>query len=130
MTMSTALLTDHYELTMLQAALRSGTAHRRSVFELFARRLPEGRRYGVVAGAGRALDAVADFHFDDASLAVLSDGRVVDDATLEWLAGYRFSGDVWGYAEGEVYFPYSPLVIVEATFAEAVLLETLLLSIY
>ena len=127
---STALLTDHYELTMLQAALRSGTAHRRSVFELFARRLPEGRRYGVVAGVGRALDAVADFHFDDASLAVLSDGGVVDDATLEWLAGYRFSGDVWGYAEGEVYFPYSPLVIVEATFAEAVLLETLLLSIY
>src|SRR6478735_12422603 len=44
---STALLTDHYELTMLQAALGSGTAHRRSVFELFPRRLPEGRRYGV-----------------------------------------------------------------------------------
>ena len=127
---STALLTDHYELTMLQAALRSGTAHRRSVFELFARRLPDGRRYGVVAGVGRALDAVADFRFDDASLAVLSDGRVVDDATLEWLAGYQFAGDVWGYAEGEVYFPYSPLVIVESTFAEAVLLETLLLSIY
>ena len=51
-------------------------------------------------------------------------------ATLEWLADYRFSGDIWGYAEGEVYFPYSPLVIVESTFAEAVLLETLLLSIY
>ena len=51
---STALLTDHYELTMLQAALRSGTAHRRSVFELFARRLPEGRRYGVVAGVGQS----------------------------------------------------------------------------
>ena len=127
---STALLTDHYELTMLQAALRSGTAHRRSVFELFARRLPEGRRYGVVAGVGRALDAVGDFRFDDASLAVLSDGQVVDEATLEWLAGYRFTGDVWGYAEGEVYFPYSPVVIVESTFAEAVLLETLLLSIY
>ncbi len=127
---STALLTDHYELTMLQAALRSGTAHRRSVFELFARRLPEGRRYGVVAGVGRALDAVGDFHFDDASLAVLSDGQVVDEATLEWLAGYRFTGDVWGYAEGEVYFPYSPVAIVESTFAEAVLLETLLLSIY
>jgi nicotinate phosphoribosyltransferase len=125
---STALLTDHYELTMLQAALRSGTAHRRSVFELFPRRLPEGRRYGVVAGVGRALDAIEQFTFDQPTLAVLED--VVDGPTLEWLASYRFSGDVWGYAEGEAYFPYSPLAIVESTFAEAVLLETLLLSIY
>ena len=94
---STALLTDHYELTMLQAALASGTAHRRSVFELFPRRLPEGRRYGVVAGVGRALDAIEDFRFEPETLAVLED--VVDGPTLEWLASYRFSGDVWGYAE-------------------------------
>ena len=128
-TASTALLTDHYELTMLQAALQAGTAHRRSVFELFGRRLPEGRRYGVVAGAGRFLDAFERFHFDDEVLDVLRTHRIVDDATLEWLAGYRFGGDIWGYPEGEVYFPYSPLVVVESTFAEAVLLETLLLSI-
>ncbi len=125
---STALLTDHYELTMLQAALGSGTAHRRSVFELFPRRLPEGRRYGVVAGVGRALDALEDFRFDGDVLAAL-DG-VVDEPTRAWLSTYRFSGDVWGYAEGEAYFPYSPLLIVEGTFAEAVVLETLLLSIY
>jgi nicotinate phosphoribosyltransferase len=125
---STALLTDHYELTMLQAALGSGTAHRRSVFELFPRRLPEGRRYGVVAGVGRALDAIEHFRFDDEVLGVLE--GVVDEPTREWLASYRFAGDVWGYAEGEAYFPYSPLLIVEGTFAEAVLLETLLLSIY
>ena len=125
---STALLTDHYELTMLQSALRAGTAHRRSVFELFPRRLPEGRRYGVVAGVGRALDAIERFRFDADTLAALTD--VVDGPTLEWLASYRFSGDVWGYPEGEMYFPYSPLAIVESTFAEAVLLETLLLSIY
>lgn len=125
---STALLTDHYELTMLQAALQAGTAHRRSVFELFARRLPEGRRYGVVAGVGRALDALERFRFDGPTLAALAD--VVDAATLEWLESYRFSGDIWGYAEGDAYFPYSPVAIVEATFAEAVLLETLLLSVY
>ncbi len=125
---STALLTDHYELTMLQAALAGGTAQRRSVFELFGRRLPEGRRYGVVAGVGRALDAIEAFRFDDATLAAL-DG-VVDAPTLAWLADYRFSGDIWGYAEGEVYLPHSPLVIVEASFAEAVVLETVLLSIY
>ena len=128
-TASTALLTDHYELTMLQAALRAGSAHRRSVFELFPRRLPDGRRYGVVAGAGRVLDAVERFRFDDEVLEALHSGHVVDDPTLEWLASYRFSGDIWGYPEGEVYFPYSPLMVVESTFAEAVLLETLLLSI-
>ncbi len=127
--MTTALLTDHYELTMLQAALEHGTAERRAVFELFPRALPSGRRYGVVAGVGRALDAVERFVFDDEALATLRDGRVVDDATLEWLAGYRFRGDIWGYPEGEIYFPYSPLMVVESTFAEAVLLETVLLSI-
>ncbi len=127
---STALLTDHYELTMLQAALEGGTAQRRSVFELFPRRLPEGRRYGVVAGVGRALDALEDFRFDDAALGVVRDGHVVDEQTLAWLADYRFTGDIWGYAEGEIYFPFSPLLVVEGTFAEAVLLETLLLSIY
>jgi nicotinate phosphoribosyltransferase len=126
---SSALLTDHYELTMLRAALHSGTAHRRSVFELFGRRLPEGRRYGVVAGVGRALDLLERFYFDEPTLAFLEQRGILDDRTLDYLSGYRFSGDVWGYAEGEVYFPFSPLMVVESTFAEAVLLETLLLSV-
>ena len=126
---STALLTDHYELTMVEAALEAGTAHRRSVFELFPRRLPEGRRYGVVAGVGRALDAFERFVFDDVTLGVLEEHQIVDGPTLEWLSGYRFTGDIWGYPEGEIYFPYSPLMIVESSFAEAVVLETLMLSI-
>jgi nicotinate phosphoribosyltransferase len=126
---TTSLLTDRYELTMLQAALRSGAAHRRSVFEVFARRLPEGRRYGVVAGTGRLLEDLAAFRFDDADLAWLESERVVDDQTLAWLAGYRFTGSVWGYAEGECFFPGSPVLVVEGTFAEAVLLETLALSV-
>lgn len=113
---------------MVQAARQAGTADRRSVFELFPRRLPEGRRYGVVAGVGRALDAIEAFRFDGAALAALE--GVVDADMLEWLASYRFSGDVWGYAEGEAYFPHSPLLVVEGTFAEAVLLETVLLSVY
>jgi nicotinate phosphoribosyltransferase len=127
---STALLTDHYELTMLQASLAAGTAQRRSVFELFGRRLPEGRRYGVVAGVGRMLEQVADFRLGVPEIDFLRREGIVDEPTLAWLADYRFTGDIWGYPEGELYFPYSPLVVVEATFAEAVLLETLLLSIY
>lgn len=127
---TTALLTDHYELTMLRAALRDGTAHRRSVFELFPRRLPPGRRYGVVAGVGRALRALRHFRFDEESVRFLRDRDVVDAETADWLANYRFSGSVWGYPEGEIYFPGSPLVVVEGSFAEGVLLETVLLSIY
>ncbi|MFI9234049.1 nicotinate phosphoribosyltransferase [Streptomyces rimosus] len=126
---STALFTDQYELTMLQAALRSGTADRRSVFEVFTRRLPEGRRYGVVAGTGRVLDAVENFHFDETILGFLRERGILDTRTLDWLAGYRFRGDIWGYPEGEVYFPGSPIMRVEGTFAEAVLLETVILSI-
>jgi nicotinate phosphoribosyltransferase len=126
---TTALFTDRYELTMLQAALRSGAAARRAVFEVFARRLPEGRRYGVVAGTGRLLDALECFRFDAQALEFLDRSSVVDAATLRWLADYRFTGDVWGYAEGECYFPGSPILVVEGPFGEAVLLETLVLSI-
>jgi nicotinate phosphoribosyltransferase len=125
---STALLTDKYELTMLAAALRDGSAHRRCTFEVFARRLPEGRRYGVVAGTGRFLDALANFRFDDAELASVA--GFLDQATLDYLAGYRFSGDVDGYPEGELYFPGSPVLSVHGTFAECVVLETLALSIF
>jgi len=126
---STALLTDHYELTMIQAALASGHADRRCVFEAFARRLPDGRRYGVVAGTGRALEALRDFRFAEEEISFLAQREVVDARTLNWLADYRFTGDIWGYAEGEIYFPGSPLLVVESGFAEGVVLETLLLSV-
>jgi len=126
---STALLTDHYELTMLASALSDGTADRPCVFEVFARRLPDGRRYGVVAGTGRVLDAIADFRFTDAELSQLEATAVVDDATLSWLADYSFSGNVDGYPEGELYFPGSPIMTVTGSFGEAVVLETLILSI-
>ncbi|WP_406304804.1 nicotinate phosphoribosyltransferase [Streptomyces sp. NBC_00885] len=126
---STALFTDQYELTMLQAALKAGTADRRSVFEVFTRRLPEGRRYGVVAGTGRVLDAVENFRFDAGVLRFLREQKIVDEPTLRWLASYRFGGDIWGYPEGEVYFPGSPILRVEGSFAECVLLETVILSI-
>jgi nicotinate phosphoribosyltransferase len=126
---STALLTDHYELTMLQAALHSGAAQRQCVFDVFARRLPEGRRYGVVAGTGRLVEAVSAFRFGDAEIERLRAEDVVDSQTLDFLSSYQFSGNISGYAEGECYFPGSPLLVVESTFAEAVLLETVLLSI-
>lgn len=126
---TSSLLTDRYELTMLQAARHSGVADSQAVFEVFARSLPTGRRYGVFAGTGRLLELIADFRFHEPELEYLSANGVVDSQTLSWLSNYRFSGRITGYREGEIYFPYSPVLTVEATFAEAVLLETLVLSV-
>ena len=126
---TSALLTDRYELTMLRAALRSGKAHRKGVFEVFSRNLAGGRRYGVFAGTGRLLELIREFRFSDQELSWLLQEDIIDQATATWLADYKFSGSIFGYLEGEVYFPYSPVLIVEATFGEAVILETLILSV-
>lgn len=128
--MTSALLTDQYELTMVDAALKDGTADRRCVFEVFARRLPDGRRYGVAAGLGRFLTALTDFRFGDDEIAFLRDRGVIDAGTASYLADYRFTGDIRAYREGEVFFPNSPVLQIEGTFAEAVVLETLALSIF
>jgi len=123
-----ALLTDQYELTMVSAALKDGTAGRNCVFEVFARRLPTGRRYGVVAGPGRLMELIRDFRFPEEDIDFLRRAQIVDAGTADWLAGYRFTGDIDGYAEGELFFPGSPIMTVSGTFAECVVLETLILS--
>ena len=127
--MSTALLTDRYELTMLDAAMRSGTYDRECVFEVFSRRLPDGRRFGIVGGTGRLLELISEFRFGDAELAWLRDNHVVGADALDWLAAYRFEGNISGYREGDAFFPGSPILTVDGTFAEAVILETLVLSV-
>lgn len=126
---STALLTDRYELPALAATLEDGVGDLAATFEVFTRRLPRGRRYGVVAGMDRVVDAVARFRFGDEELDALRRHEVVGAATLDWLADYRFRGDIHAYRDGELFFPYSPILVVDAPFAEAVVLETVILSI-
>ena len=126
---TSALLTDRYELTMLRAALKSGKAHHQAVFEVFSRGLSGGRRYGVFVGSGRLLELIKEFRFSEAELSWLVEEQLVDQPTANWLANYKFSGNIFGYAEGELYFPYSPVLVVESTFAEAVILETIILSV-
>jgi nicotinate phosphoribosyltransferase len=126
---ASALFTDRYELTMVAAALADGTAGRDCVFEVFARRLPHGRRFGVVAGTARLLEELPHFRFGDDELAALRTQGITDRRLLDWLADFRFSGDIDGYAEGDLYFPGSPVLTVRASFAEGVLLETLALSV-
>ena len=127
--MTTALLTDRYEPTMLDAAIGAGTHERASVFEVFTRHLPAGRRYGVVAGTGRLIELIERFRFGDAEIAWLREHAIVRPETLAWLAEYRFRGTITGYREGELFFPGSPILRVDGTFADAVILETLILSV-
>lgn len=126
-TRSTALFTDQYEYTMLSAALADGSAHIPCSFEVFARKLPNGRRYGVVAGTARFLEALTRFRFGAEELDTVA--TFLDTPTREWLKNYRFTGEIDGYREGELYFPGSPVLSVRGTFAECVVLETLALSI-
>lgn len=118
-----------YELTMIESAFETGRAEMPSVFEVFGRRLPGQRRYGVVAGTGRILEALEDFHFGEEELQYLREANIVGERTIEFLKNWKFTGDIYGYAEGECYFPYAPLLTVVGTFAECVVLETLVLSI-
>lgn len=126
---STALLTDRYEFTMLDAAIKDGTAQQECAFEVFARRLPGGRRFGVFAGLGRLLELIRNFQFNDDQLKYLSDNEIVSAETIDYLRHYKFRGSIKAYAEGELYFPQSPVLTVESSFADAVLLETLILSV-
>ncbi|MBH0084313.1 nicotinate phosphoribosyltransferase [Salinibacterium sp. SWN167] len=114
---------------MLDAAIGSGRHERQCVFEVFARRLPDSRRYGVVAGTGRLLELIEEFRFGDDELGFLARNAIVSPTTIDWLANYRFTGGISGYREGDAYFPGSPVLTVEGSFAEAVLLETLALSV-
>ena len=82
-----------------------------------------------MAGTGRLLDAIERFRFSPADLEFLGGAGIVDEPTLAFLESYRFGGNIWGYSEGDCYFPGSPILVVEGTFAEAVLLETVTLSI-
>src|SRR5205807_9589692 len=100
---------------MVQAALRSGVASHRAVFEVFSRRLPRGRPYGVVAGVGRLLDAIAEFRFGPTELAFVS--RFLDDDTCQWLSEYGFTGHIDAYPEGELWQPPDPVVTVAGPFA-------------
>jgi nicotinate phosphoribosyltransferase len=124
----TPLKTDKYEFTMLEAALESGVAHKKAVFELFTRKLPETRKYGVVAGTARAIEAISKFTFNEETLDYLSD--FLKPSTLDYLKDFRFTGNVVGYREGDLFFPQSPIISIETTFGEGVLLETILLSIF
>lgn len=122
--MTTSLHTDHYELTMAMASIHEGTAERPCVFSAFARRT-DGP-LGVVGGVDAAVEAILAFRFTDDDLDALTE--VVDAGTCDRLAAYRFTGDVEVVDDGELFFPNEPVVTVLGSFADAIVLETIILS--
>lgn len=124
-----SLMTDRYELTMLQSFIESGRVNDEAVFEVFTRRLPAGRRFGVFAGLGRLLPMVKDFEFVGADLQWLRENEVINRETWEYLSDFKFTGQIDAYAEGDIFFPQSPVLTVRGTLGECILLETLILSV-
>lgn len=122
----TALLIDQYELAMSESYLRRGMDEP-AVFELFTRRLPPHREWLLAAGIGPALRLVSELSFGDRELEFL---RSVGfgEPFLDYLAGFRFCGDIDAMPEGTVVFPNEPLLRVTGSRIEAQLLETILLN--
>lgn len=126
---STSLHTDRYELTMLDAAIGDGTAQRPATFEAFYRRTPNGLDHVVMAGANRITSAVENFRFGPDEIRYLTEESFLTPATLNWLKTFRFTGTLTVAADGTRLAPNTPAVTVDGTFAECVILETIILSI-
>lgn len=125
---SSPLLTDLYQLTMLEAYLGRGM-HDSAVFEFFARRLPDARSFLLAAGLEQLLDYLETLSFGDAELRALADSGRFSDSLLDYLAGFRFSGEVRAIPEGTAVFENEPIIQVIAPLPEAQLIETRLINL-
>ena len=126
---SVGLRTDRYEFSMLESFIDSGRVNDKAVFEVFTRRLPAGRRFGVFAGLGRLMPMIKNFEFSGDELKWLREEGIVNRQTWEYLSDFSFKGKISAYREGDIFFPGSPVLTVEATLGEAILLETVILSV-
>ncbi|MFL6672676.1 MAG: nicotinate phosphoribosyltransferase [Massilia sp.] len=125
---ASALLTDLYQLTMLQSYYRSGM-NGQAVFEFFVRALPEGRNFLLAAGLEQALDYLATLSFDGAELGFLAAQGRFDAGFLDSLRGLRFEGDVDAVPEGTVVFGGEPLLRIRAPLRQAQLAESRLVNL-
>ena len=122
-----ALLVDLYELTMSASYLARGLNHQ-AVFELFPRRLPPERDWLLAAGLGPTLELVRELRYGERELAYLRSLGLFEEEFLDYLATFRFSGDVEAMPEGTLTFANEPLLRVTAPLIEAQLIETVLLN--
>ncbi len=123
-----ALFTDFYELTMAQGYWKQ-KMNTPAVFDMFFRRQPFNSGFSVFAGLGPLLEAIEKFHFSKDDIAYLSSIGIFEKGFLDYLAAFRFSGDIWAMNEGTIVFPNEPLIRVHANVIEAAIIEGLILNI-
>lgn len=128
MSRNLTLLTDFYQLTMMNGYLKSGVADEIAVFDMFFRQKGQ-LTYAISAGLEQAIDYVKNLHFDDEDIEYLRDQKVFSEEFLEYLKNFKFTGDIYAVREGEPVFPMEPIVVVKAPLIQAQLIETALLNI-
>ncbi len=127
-TLNLTLLTDLYELTMMQGYFESGS-NETVIFDVFYRQNPCGNGYAIAAGLDQVIDYIRNLHFSDEDITYLSSLGIFHEPFLSYLREFRFSGDIWAIPEGSVIFPHEPLVKVIAPIMQAQLVETAILNI-
>jgi nicotinate phosphoribosyltransferase len=134
-TVGSALFTDFYSLTMAQGYWKQGQTadrlgvNRRAVFEMFYRRQPFGGGYAIFAGLGTLLGCLESFTFSGEDMDYLKSLGIFEDAFIEYLRQFRFSGSLWAMNEGTVVFPHEPLIRIEGNLVECQIIEGMLLNI-
>ena len=124
-----ALLTDLYELTMMQGYYETGAHKRQVVFDLFYRKNPSGNGYAIAAGLQQAIEYLDELHFSEEDIAYLESLNIFSEGFIAYLKDFRFTGEVYAIPEGTVVFPHEPLMRIKAPIIEAQLIETALLNI-
>lgn len=122
-----SLLCDYYELTMSNGYLKKGMADRIAYFDVFFRTVPDGGGFAVAAGLEQVVDYINDLHFSDDDIDYLRSKGIFDEAFLEYLSDFHFTGDIYAVPEGTPVFPGEPILTVKAPVIEAQLIETYLL---
>ena len=121
------MLCDFYELTMGHGYFEKGYRERIVYFDLFFRRCPDGGGFAIAAGLEQVIDYIQNLHFSEEDIAYLRGRKIFSEEFLEYLANFRFTGDIWAIPEGTPVFPKEPIITVRAPAIEAQLIETFLL---
>jgi nicotinate phosphoribosyltransferase len=124
-----SLLTDFYQLTMMQGYFFQERSGEKSIFDLFYRTNPSGSSFSIAAGLAQVIDYINNLSFSEESLQYLDSLGVFEQAFLDYLRKFKFTGDIYAVLEGTVVFPNEPILKVIAPICEAQLIETALLNI-
>ena len=122
-----AMLCDFYEFTMSNGYFQNGFYKKNVYFDVFFRKVPDNGGFAIAAGLEQVIDYISELHFDSEDIEYLRSKGIFDEGFLEYLAGFRFSGDIYAVPEGTPVFPNEPIMTIKAPAIEAQLVETFVL---